>query len=249
LRWRKLPTEPYPGKQDDVFFTTAATGWYGNGAGKVYRTNDGGASWTKVWEKPGTFVRCLAFVDERMGVLGNIGPGYFRGVSDEVPIYRTVDGGMTWVPATSIEGAPVAGVCAFDVIPVPFINAGVSDRRPRIVGVGRVGGPAALVWSDDLGATWKRGTLPPEAAMAFDVKFLDDSRGFVAAATDADVSRSRAAVPHDSRPRASTGSAVSVSPSCHQTTSWRLTQGQTWLGITVTRSPTRGLVAQRDTST
>jgi photosystem II stability/assembly factor-like uncharacterized protein/pimeloyl-ACP methyl ester carboxylesterase len=194
LRWRKLPTEPYPGKQDDVYFTTAATGWYGNGAGKVYRTNDGGASWTKVWEKPGTFVRCLAFVDERMGVLGNIGPGYFPGVSDEVPIYRTVDGGMTWVPATSIEGTPVAGVCAFDVIPVPFINAGVSDRRPRIVGVGRVGGPAALVWSDDLGATWKRGTLPPEAAMAFDVKFLDDSRGFVAAATDADVSRSRALI-------------------------------------------------------
>lgn len=192
--WRKLPTEPYPGKQDDVFFITATTGWYGNGAGKVFRTADGGATWTKVWEKPGTFVRCLAFLDEQVGVLGNVGTGYFPGVTDEVPIYRTIDGGTTWEPVTDIDGAPVAGLCAFDVVPVPFINAGVLDRRPRIVGVGRVGGPAALVRSDDRGVTWKRGSLPAEAAMAFDVTFLDERRGFVAAATDADVSRSRALI-------------------------------------------------------
>jgi photosystem II stability/assembly factor-like uncharacterized protein/pimeloyl-ACP methyl ester carboxylesterase len=194
LAWKALPTEPYPGKQDDIFFVDDRVGWYGNGAGKVFRTTDGGDSWTKVWEKPGTFVRCLAFVDEKVGVLGNVGPGYFPGVTDAVPVYRTEDGGTTWTPVTAIEGAPVVGLCAFDVVQVPFVNAGNLDRRPRIVGVGRVGGPAAYIWSDDLGKTWKQGTLPEIGAMAFDVRFLDEKRGFIASATSADVAQSNALI-------------------------------------------------------
>jgi photosystem II stability/assembly factor-like uncharacterized protein len=194
LAWKALPTEPYPGKQDDIFFVDDRVGWYGNGAGKVFRTTDGGDSWTKVWEKPGTFVRCLAFVDEKVGVLGNIGPGYFPGVTDAVPVYRTEDGGTTWTPVTAIEGAPVVGLCAFDVVQVPFVNAGNLDRRPRIVGVGRVGGPAAYIWSDDLGKTWKQGKLPEIGAMAFDVRFLDEKRGFIASATSADVAQSNALI-------------------------------------------------------
>ena len=194
LAWQPLPTEPYPGKQDDIFFANERVGWYGNGAGKVFRTTDGGDSWTKVWEKPGTFVRCLAFVDEKVGVLGNVGPGYFPGVTDAVPVYRTEDGGTTWTPVTAIEGAPVVGLCAFDVVQVPFVNAGNLDRRPRIVGVGRVGGPAAYIWSDDLGKTWKQGKLPEIGAMAFDVRFLDEKRGFIASATNADVAQSNALI-------------------------------------------------------
>jgi photosystem II stability/assembly factor-like uncharacterized protein/pimeloyl-ACP methyl ester carboxylesterase len=192
--WTRLPTERYPGKQDDIFFANERVGWYGNGAGKVFKTTDGGDSWTKAWEQPGTFVRCLAFVDEKVGVLGNVGPGYFPGVTDAVPVYRTEDGGATWTPVTAIEGAPVVGLCAFDVVQVPFVNAGNLDRRPRIVGVGRVGGPAAYIWSDDLGKTWKQGKLPEIGAMAFDVRFLDDKRGFIASATDADVAQSNALI-------------------------------------------------------
>ena len=192
--WQRVPTEAYPGKQDDIFFVNERVGWYGNGAGKVFRTTDGGDTWTKAWEKPGTFVRCLAFVDEKVGVLGNVGPGYFPGVTDPVPVYRTEDGGSTWTPVAAIEGAPVVGLCAFDIVEVPFINAGKLDRRPRIVGVGRVGGPAAYIWSDDLGKSWKQGKLPDIGAMAFDVRFLDEKRGFIASATDADVSKANALI-------------------------------------------------------
>ena len=192
--WKALATEPYQGKQDDVFFVTPELGFYGNGAGKIFRTKDGGSTWEKVFEQKGTFVRCLAFTDERHGVMGNIGPGYFPGVTDDVPVYRTEDGGTTWTPVKAIEGAPVVGLCAFDVVEVPFINAGVLDRRPRIVGVGRVGGPAAYIWSDDLGKSWKQGQIPAIGAMAFDVKFLDERRGFIASATHADVSQSNALI-------------------------------------------------------
>lgn len=192
--WQRLQTEPYPGKQDDIFFVDERFGWYGNGAGKVFRTTDGGDTWTKAWEKPGTFVRCLAFVDREVGVLGNIGPGYFPGVTDPTPVYRTEDGGSTWTPVTAIDGPPVTGLCAFDIVQVPFINAGKLDSRPRIVGVGRVGGPSAYIWSDDLGRTWKQGKLPETGAMAFDVRFLDEKRGFIASATSADVSMANALI-------------------------------------------------------
>jgi photosystem II stability/assembly factor-like uncharacterized protein len=77
---------------------------------------------------------------------------------------------------------------------VSFVNAGKLDHRPRIVGVGRVGGPAAYIWSDDLGKTWKQGRLPEIAAMGFDVKFLDEKRGFIASATSADVAQANALI-------------------------------------------------------
>ncbi len=192
--WNRLPAEPYAGKQDDIFFLTPELGFYGNGAGKIFRTVDGGATWAKVFEQKGTFVRCLAFTDEKHGVMGNIGPGYFPGVTDATPIYRTEDGGTTWLPVTEIEGAPIVGLCAFDVITVPYINAGNLDQRPRIIGVGRVGGPTAFIWSDDLGQTWKQGKIPDIGAMAFDVKFLDEKRGFIASATHADVSQAHALI-------------------------------------------------------
>src|SRR5690348_5270557 len=73
--WRQLPTEAFHGKQDDIFFVSRRLGWYGNGAGKLYRSTDGGDTWTKIWDQPGTFIRALGFVDEANGFLGNVGTG------------------------------------------------------------------------------------------------------------------------------------------------------------------------------
>ena len=42
--WKKLATEAYAGKQDDIFFVNDKVGWYGNGAGKVFHTTDGGTT-------------------------------------------------------------------------------------------------------------------------------------------------------------------------------------------------------------
>jgi len=40
--WEKLTTEPYAGKQDDIAFIDEQTGWYVNGYGRIYHTEDGG---------------------------------------------------------------------------------------------------------------------------------------------------------------------------------------------------------------
>lgn len=192
--WRKLTTEPYRGKQDDIYFVDENVGWYVNGAGKIFRTRDGGATWQLQLDQPGTFFRCVAFIDEQHGFAGNIGPGYFPGVTDNVPLYETVDGGENWKAVTTIEGEPVVGLCALQVLKEEFVNAGRLDTRTRLIGVGRVGGPTAMIVSDDSGATWQQIAIKEHAAMAFDVHFFNRYEGFIAAASSSDVTKSNALI-------------------------------------------------------
>lgn len=194
VKWTTFTTERYPGKQDDVFFVSPQVGWYVNGAGKIFKTTDAGTTWTMQLHKPGTYFRCIAFVDEKLGFAGNIGPGYFPNVSDETPLYKTTDGGTTWEAVTSIEGPKVVGLCAIEVVRYKFINAGNLAEKTRLVATGRVGGPAALIVSDDLGATWQQIAMPESAKMAFDVHFFDDKHGFIATATSDNVEESKALI-------------------------------------------------------
>jgi photosystem II stability/assembly factor-like uncharacterized protein len=192
--WKKLPTVAYDDKQDDIYFVDDRIGWYANGSGKIYKTTDGGDSWSLQHDSPGTFFRCLAFVDHLHGFAGNVGPDRFPNVTDTNPLYETKDGGETWNAVTSIEGQPVVGLCGMQVLRDQQTKASETEKRPRIIGVGRVGGPTALIISDDLGATWKQIDISAQAAMAFDVYFQDRNIGFIAAATDTDFTKSHAAI-------------------------------------------------------
>lgn len=186
--WQLSPSEPFRGKQDDLAFATPTRGFYGNGDGKLFRTDDGGATWTKILEKPGTFVRAVGFLDDQHGFFGNLGPDAFPNVTDTNLLYRTDDGGQTWNPVALPDTDGARGVCSIDILTLNTVNAGHNNHKQLVHVGGRVGGPAALFRSDDAGATWKRLALPPKVAMILDVKFLDPSLGFVFAGTDPDVS-------------------------------------------------------------
>ncbi|MBC8138868.1 MAG: hypothetical protein H8F28_23565 [Fibrella sp.] len=190
--WRKLDTEPYRGKQDDIFFVTPETGWYVNGGGNIYKTTDGGATWKKQFTKSGTFFRCVGFIDEKHGFAGNIGTDYFPNVSDTTPLYETTDGGETWQPAANVPA--IKGLCAIHIERTMFINAGEPGYKTTVWAGGRVGGPARLVRSDDDGKTWQTVTLPTNGAMILDVFFHDKNTGFLCSATSADVAKSHALI-------------------------------------------------------
>ena len=188
--WQVAKTEVYKGKQDDLYFVSPQIGFYGNGAGKIYRTDDAGTSWRQVLAKPGTYIRAVGFLDERRGFAGNIGPDSFPGVTDTTLLYRTDDGGGSWQPVALPDADGARGVCAIDILAVDAVNAGHRLHKEIVHVGGRVGGPAALYASDDGGAAWRRLPVPPEVAMILDVKFVDVSTGFLFAGSDPDVTKS-----------------------------------------------------------
>jgi photosystem II stability/assembly factor-like uncharacterized protein len=192
--WRKLDTVPFRGKQDDVAFADARNGWYVNGEGKIYRTEDAGARWLEQASRPGTYFRCIGFVDAHRGFAGNIGTDYFPGVTDTTPLYRSNDGGATWQTVAAIDGPAVKGLCAIDILRSQYINAGVLAERVVVHATGRVGGPAFLMRSLDAGATWRSMDLSAQASMALDVKFFDEANGLLFCGSDAAVERSNALI-------------------------------------------------------
>jgi len=191
--WRKLNTERYPGKQDDIAFINEKEGWYVNGYGNIYHTNDGGENWEKQLEKKGTFFRCIAFVDSLNGFAGTVGTDYFPNVTDTIPLYRTTDGGKTWNPV-SYEGPYVKGLCAIDIVKEQFINHGKTDYKVHIYAVGRVGSPANMMVSHDGGLTWKSNSMDKDCKMLFDIKMFDKQTGFACAATDEALEKSNALI-------------------------------------------------------
>jgi photosystem II stability/assembly factor-like uncharacterized protein len=186
--WRTLPTEPYFGKRDDLIFIDRHVGFYGTGAGQLYRTDDGGQTWQLAWKHEGTFIRSLGFIDRQIGFIGNLGAGLGT-VTDVHPLYRTVDGGASWKPVESVTGQ-IRGICAIDVL----ISPSEMGLRTLIHAAGRVSGPAQLLRSDNGGETWTSIDLSNRAGMILDVKFLDPNVGLVFAGTTSDVEQSHALI-------------------------------------------------------
>lgn len=180
--WQKQEAAPgFRGKQDDIHFINPRQGWYVNGAGQIWRTRDGGANWTKVTTMPGTFFRCIGFVDSLVGYAGNIGTDYFPNVTDTIPLYATKDGGETWAPV-AYEGPRVKGLCAIYVQHIPFINSGKLDHKVKIWAAGRVGSPAFLMESSDGGLTWASRSLGHQVDYILDITFTTERDGIICAA-------------------------------------------------------------------
>jgi photosystem II stability/assembly factor-like uncharacterized protein len=191
--WAQTSAPGFRGKQDDVFFVDSKIGFYVNGAGDVFRTEDGGTTWNKTLSKPGTYWRSIGMLDAQHGFIGNIGTDYFPGVTDATPLYRTDDGAQTVTPVDT-GATPIKGLCAIDIIKPKFINAGVLQERVVIHAGGRVGGPAFLLRSLDAGAHWTTLDLSAHIAMITDVKFLSEQVGFVTGGSDANVETSNAVI-------------------------------------------------------
>ena len=191
--WKKLNTERYPGKQDDITFINETEGWYVNGFGSIHHTKNGGETWEKQLEKKGTFFRSIAFVDSLVGFAGTVGTDYFPNVTDTIPLYGTKDGGKTWKPV-DYKGPYVKGLCAIDIVKEQYINHGKIDYKIHIYAVGRVGSPANMMVSHDGGLTWASNSMNNDCKMLFDIKMFDKNNGFVCAATDADIEKSNALI-------------------------------------------------------
>jgi photosystem II stability/assembly factor-like uncharacterized protein len=113
--------------------------------GEVYRTNDGGTTWVKVWTVESRLTN-IFFLNSQKGWL----------TGDRGFIARTLDGGMTW----SKELAPTTA----DLTSAFFI----SEQTGWAVGT-----ESTILYTRDGGLTWKHGSVsgligsPPLASVSF----------------------------------------------------------------------------------
>ena len=182
--WAEIQGAPSTGgKQDGIYFINQDTGWVVNGSGRIYKTTNGGSSWIQQHNSPGTYFRAVAFGNAQMGFAGNIGVGYFPGVSDTVPLYKTVDGGNSWSPITNISGIVPKGICAINVI-----------NNNVVYAAGRVGSPATIMKSTDGGNNWTGISLASYCNMILDMHFQTPDTGYVFAGSNGDIAQANAII-------------------------------------------------------
>lgn len=157
---------------DDTTAVVASAGEAEKGLARIYRTTDGGRTWTLVYNsnQPGVFFDALAFRDERHGVA----------LSDPIAgrffMPTTNDGGATWA-IDSIRGpATIPGEAAFAASGGNVVAIGPS----LWIGTGG-GGRSRVHRSSDGGGTWTATDVPVHAegnaAGIFAIAFSDATYG------------------------------------------------------------------------
>jgi len=168
--WSILPASPNSAsfRHDDIFFINKDTGWVCNVDGNIYKTTDGGNTWSTQLHQPNTSFRCIGFANAQNGWSGNLGPGRWSPTIDTLPLYSTNDGGNTWQAVSNITGTLPKGICGISVVNDSVVYA-----------VGRVGGPAYLLKTIDGGISWQSIDMNALAFQLIDCKFFSADTGIV----------------------------------------------------------------------
>lgn len=172
IGWSQFGGSPGPNnvRHDDIYFTDPTNGWASQDTW-IYRTTNGGITWTTNLTNGGAHFRSIGFATPLIGFAGNLGVGsYDNAVTDTNVLYATHDGGGTWSNVDGFAEAGMKGLCSIFVL----------DSQ-HIYGGGRVRGPAFVIKSTDGGNTWTTVNLTAMGVMngIMDIYFKDQTNGWV----------------------------------------------------------------------
>ncbi len=157
-------------RHDDIYFTDPTNGWATQDT-YIYRTTNGGATWTTNLNLSGTHFRSIGFATTNIGFAGNLGSNsYDGGVTNTNVLYGTADGGVTWTNVPGFAQMGMQGLCSIFVL----------DSQ-HIYGGGRVRGPAYFIASTNGGASWSIKSLTAAGVMngIMDIYFFNTNNGWV----------------------------------------------------------------------
>jgi len=166
--WRTLPSAPFlsSSRQDDACFLDPARGFVVNGRGQIWKTTDGGGTWSRVYDRPTVYFRSVAFADSLRGWATNLGTEEFGGATDTNVIFQTTDGGASWAPNNTFAPRKPRGLCGMRAVGDSLVYA-----------VGRVRGPSFFVRSTDRGMTWQTRDMSGFAYGLIDCHFWSPDSG------------------------------------------------------------------------
>jgi photosystem II stability/assembly factor-like uncharacterized protein len=192
-KWTTLSMPPAAVRYDDCFFVTPEIGWavhpYNPAVltgtdttqqGRIWKTTDGGNSWTLQLDSSHIYFRSIGFADSLHGWVGNLGNNsphdslyrYYDSIyhwDDSTLLLETTDGGSTWQSSDSkIIGIKPTGICGMHVFDENLAYA-----------VGRYGGPAYMLKTTNSGKTWKSIDMNSYASYLIDCHFWTPDSGIV----------------------------------------------------------------------
>jgi len=170
--WTQVPNSPGSSgtRHDDIYFTDPTNGWATHN-NNIYRSTNGGLTWTTNLTLVNTHFRSIAFLNPMLGFAGNLGSNsYDPNVFNTNVMYRSTNGGVSWQNVPGFAEVGMKGLCTFHVL----------DSQ-HIYGAGRVRGPAFLIQSSDAGTNWILRNLTASNVMngIMDVYFRDTNTGWV----------------------------------------------------------------------
>ncbi len=126
---------------------------YGNG---VYKTEDGGASWTNMGLKDSRQIGMIAIDPYNSHVVYVAAEGSAWGPGGERGLYKTIDGGANWEKVLDISENTGINNVVLDPVDSDIIYATAEQRRRT--GFSKIGGgpESGLHQSKDGGKTWKK---------------------------------------------------------------------------------------------
>jgi len=161
--WKALSEPPEAGRYDDISFVTSRIGWAVNSSGYIYKTTNGGNTWTSQFYSAAYF-RSVKFADSLNGWAGTLD-------STKV-LYQTTNGGTNWNLVTNIPTPKPKRICGLSVV-----------NKNVIYGSGAYDGPAIVIKSTDGGKTWKSIDMSKYATDLIDCYFYSPDSGYVVGGT------------------------------------------------------------------
>jgi photosystem II stability/assembly factor-like uncharacterized protein len=127
-------------------------GW-GDG---VYRSNDGGTTWTHLGLKRSEHIAKILIDPRDSNVVYVAAEGPLWAKGGDRGVYKTTDGGATWTAVLSIDENTGVSDIAFHPTNPDVIYAGAYERRRHVWGL-MAGGPNGGIYkSNDAGASWSK---------------------------------------------------------------------------------------------
>lgn len=166
--WHSIQGIPPSWRIDDISFIDSTRGWMCVSDYNVYKTINGGNTWSAIAPVSG-FVRATEFINDSIGFIGKL-----KDTGTSQLFFRTADGGYTWTCIDSLLplGTLDVGLC------------GISHYNNTVLAVSAYSGASQLFISTDAGLSWTSKNFDSLAYGLVDVFMIDSVNWLISGQSD-----------------------------------------------------------------